>query len=126
MLGKRLLENKADIIFLVDEFYKQVLVDDKIGYLFTEVIQINLEKHMPLMYNFWESVLFGVATYKGNPMIKHLKLHQKSPLSSEHFDRWLILWENTVNDHFSGVKAEEAIAKAKQLGTLIQFKIRQL
>ncbi|PZD78262.1 group III truncated hemoglobin [Mesonia sp. K7] len=125
-MEKRLLENKDDIIFLVDEFYKQVLTDEKIGYIFTEVAQLDVKKHMPIMYNFWESALFGAVSYKGNPMIKHIELHQKSLLSSAHFERWLKLWENTVNFHFRGEKAEEAIYKAKQIAALMQLKIGQL
>ena len=52
--------------FLVDEFYKKVLKDEVIGYLFTEVVELSWDKHIPVMYDFWETVLLGNMKYKGN------------------------------------------------------------
>lgn len=47
------IENRKDIEFLVDEFYKQVVKDELIGFFFTEVIALNMDQHMPIMYDFW-------------------------------------------------------------------------
>lgn len=75
------------------------------------------------MISFWETLLFGIASYKGNPMLKHLALNKTIPLNKDHFNQWLYLWEETVNEIFKGVKAKEAIAKAKSIGGLMQYKI---
>ena len=117
------IENRADVEFLVDKFYEKVLKDDLIGFFFNDVVQLNLKKHMPVMYDFWESTLFGLAKYRGNPMLKHIELDQKSKMKAEHFDRWLALWEETVNEYFQGNIAEDAINKANQIGGLMKFKI---
>lgn len=117
------IENREDIQNLVDSFYEDVLKDDLIGHFFTEVVAVNWERHLPVMYDFWESVILSAGAYSGNPIIKHIDLHLKFSLKPKHFDRWLSLWANTVNRLFEGPMAESAVSKAKQLAQLIQLKI---
>lgn len=119
------IEERRDIEVLVDAFYKKVVVDDVIGSFFTEVVELDWDKHIPVMYDFWETTLLGNMRYKGNPMIKHIELNRKEPLEARHFDRWLALWESTVRDNFRGIKADEAILRARQIGELMKFKIQQ-
>ena len=117
------IKTKQDIIILVDAFYKKALTDLEIGYFFTEVMKINLEKHLPKLYNFWESILFKKASYSGNPMMKHLEINKTSQIKPAHFDRWLFLWQETVEELYTGELATEAINRANQIGQLMQFKI---
>ena len=119
------IQSREDIIFLVDTFYKQVLTDEAIGYIFTEVAQLDWEKHMPVMYDFWETMLLGNMLYKGNPMLKHIALDQKEKLTARHFDRWIQLWRETLKKHFTGEKAEEAMQRAEMMRQLMQYKIEQ-
>lgn len=121
---------KADIIneehikFLVDRFYNKVLTDAVIGYIFTEVNPIHLEHHMPVMYAFWNSVLLGKSGYNGNVMEKHIDLNQKLKLTVSHFNRWLLLWEETVNENFEGPKATEAKDRARNIAAVLQFQLK--
>ena len=119
------LENREDIEFLVDTFYKKIIIDDKIGFFFTKVIKLDWNKHIPAMYDFWETTLLGVAKYKGNPMLKHIELNAMKELNAEHFERWLSLWKETIQGNFVGEISEQAIKKADQIGGLIKFKIEQ-
>jgi hemoglobin len=119
------ISSETDVKHLLDSFYKKVIADPVIGFIFTEVIALSWEKHMPIMYSFWTSLLLGPNTYAGNPMIKHIELNQKTPLTKEHFERWLTLWESTVHENFSGPKADEAISRAKSISGIMQFKIGQ-
>jgi hemoglobin len=123
---KKDIENTDDIKFLVDAFYQKVVNDDVIGYFFTEVVPLSWERHLPVMYQFWETILLAKAAYKGNPVKKHLELHQKEPLEVKHFDRWLYLWKATIDEHFSGKVAEEAKKKAVTMKQLMMAKIRFL
>jgi hemoglobin len=120
------IENRGDIETLVDEFYKKVIADDLIGHFFTKVIELKWDRHIPTMYDFWETTLLGKMRYKGNPMVKHIELNRKESLNPEHFDRWLALWESTVTENFGGGKAEEAIHRARQIGELMKYKIQHL
>ena len=117
------IQSRANIKSIVESFYKTAMQDDQIGYIFTDVAHLDLVKHLPRIVDFWESVLFGVGKYQGNPVLKHVHLHSLSPLTKAHFDRWLTIWNKTISDHYHGEKATEAISKAKMMGDLMLFKI---
>lgn len=117
--------NESDIKLLVDEFYKKVVVDPVIGFIFNDVVKLSWEKHVPVMYSFWSSLLLGTTTYSGNPMVKHMELDKKVALTKNHFDRWLNLWDVTVNENFKGVNADEARKRAKHIAGIMLFKVEQ-
>jgi hemoglobin len=119
------ITEREDIELLVDEFYKKVLKDEVIGHFFTKVVPINWENHIPTMYDFWSATLLGQQGYQGNPMHKHIDLHQKSTLTSAHFDQWLKLWKETVQEYFSGPKANEAVERAGHIAKLMHFNVTQ-
>ena len=117
------LDSREAIKLLVDEFYKKVSQDDLLGPVFNEVAQIDWDHHLPKMYDFWETVLFGAQKFKGNPMDTHIQLSKHTPLTKPHFDRWLALFTNTVDEHFKGNKAEEAKMRAHSIAGIMQHKI---
>lgn len=117
------ISSRADIELLIDRFYEKVIKDELIGFFFNSVIKLDWAKHIPIMYDFWETTLLGVAIYKGNPMLKHIELHAKQKLKPEHFDRWLHIWEETIKENFEGDIAENAVKKANQIGELMKIKI---
>jgi len=119
------IEDRQDIKLLVDAFYKEVVNDDLIGHFFTKVIPLDLDIHLPVMYDFWETTLLGNIKYKGNPMVKHIELSRKEPLNPEHFERWLSLWGTAVTENFDGPKAKEAIERANLIAELMKFKVQQ-
>ncbi len=120
---KKEIENIDDIKLLVDEFYKKVLLDKTIAHFFNDVAKVDWEKHLPVMYSFWTTLLFGTMGYKGNPMIKHLELNKKENLHHEHFNQWLKLWRETIDEFYVGEKAEEAKQKALNISSLMMNKI---
>lgn len=119
-MDKHDIQSESDVQVLVDNFYKQVVADPIIGFIFTDVASIAWKKHMPTMYSFWNSMLLGTGSYSGNPMEKHIALNGKVALTKNHFDRWLSLWEKTVNENFNGEKANEAITRARNIAMLMQ------
>ncbi len=102
------ITSEDDIKNLVDTFYAKVKRDDVIGYIFTDVVDVDWEHHLPKMYAFWQFLLLGQDTYRGNPMEAHRRVHQREPLTEAHFDRWLRLFQETVDELFEGMVAEEA------------------
>jgi len=117
------IENRKDIDRLVAIFYEKAFADDVIGYIFHNAPGFVLEKHLPVIADFWQSVLFATAGYKGNPMLKHIELNKHLPLQPEHFERWLQLWEETVKENFEGKIADDAISKSKSIAFLMNNKI---
>jgi hemoglobin len=119
------IESRADIILLVDAFYSKVKSNPVIGYIFTDVAALDFDIHLPKMYDFWCSMLLGEQSYYGNPMTPHMVLSQKVILSSDHFDEWLLLFNETVDTLFQGDKATEAKYRAKNIAGLMLHKIDQ-
>lgn len=120
---KKDINSRNDIIKLVDGFYGKVKEDTSIGPFFTEVVQVNWDKHLLAMYNFWENVVFYTGNYEGNPIAKHAAVHLLKPLRMEHFMRWQSLFNETVNEYFAGKNADLIKQKAASIGTVMQVKL---
>ena len=84
---------------------------------------LNWEKHIPVICNFWESMILGSHNYQGNPMLKHIELSRKEKLLPEHFERWQSLWNQTLDSNFEGKNASVAKQKAHQIGGLMLLKV---
>jgi hemoglobin len=105
------ISTPEDVRTLVDSFYDKVGRDQLLAPIFNDFAQVDWTTHLPTMYRFWESMLFGAGTYQGAPFRKHAVL----PVRKEHFARWLALFVETVNFHFAGPKAEEAKGRAASI-----------
>lgn len=117
------LETREDIELLVNTFYKKIQTDETIGFFFNEVAKVNWENHLPKMYQFWETLLFGQISYKGNPMAVHFPINEIVPIEQKHFEHWLKIWTETVDELFNGERADLAIYKAKNISQLMAFKM---
>lgn len=106
---------RADIDELMQRFYGAAMADPVIGYIFTEVAHLDLREHLPIIGDFWESVLFGSDTYRqhgNNPLDVHEALNLREPLLEHHFERWLELFGQSVDSLFHGPRAEYAKQRA--------------
>lgn len=122
-LFKHDIETQADIAELVALFYGRIRQHDELGFIFDDVAQVNWETHLPKIIDFWTTVLFGTQAYKGNPMIAHLELGQKTPIHPHHFDEWLALFIKTVDELFEGERAEVAKMRAQSIAVVLQSKL---
>lgn len=111
-----------DIKALVDKFYALVRKDKLLGPIFEKKIGSNWGPHLEIMYRFWGSVLLNGYSYHGNPFSKHSSL----PIDKEHFERWLALFNQTLDRHFEGPKAKEASHRATQMAIMFQSKLRYM
>lgn len=118
------LVDRDDVEELVRAFYSSAFVDPLIGPIFTDVAEMDLEHHLPIMCDFWETVLFNANLYRRNALQLHYALNERHPLTPEHFDRWLMLWEATVDAHFSGPTAELAKRQATRIAGSIHRRMR--
>lgn len=117
------ISNRQDIELLVNSFYDKVRADKTIGYIFNDVAAVDWMLHLPKMYSFWETVLLGKMSFKGNPMDVHIKLSRKTQMHQTHFDQWLTLWNTTIDEHFEGITATEAKQRGKNIAGLMLHKI---
>ena len=123
---KKDISSREDLFLLVSTFYEKLLADVSISYLFTEIAKIKLDHHLPVLVDFWDSILFQSDTYQKNAMQPHINLHQRSPLQAMHFETWLRYFNETVNELFEGEKAFQAKEKALSIATVMKIKLMQL
>ena len=81
-----------------------------------------LEKHLNTLVDFWDNILFYTGTYGKNAMQPHLLLHQKKPFSKIHFDTWLKLFNQSVDDNFKGENASVLKNRALSVATIMRIK----
>ena len=103
-----------DVKFLVNTFYDKIRVDSLLGGIFNAILEGKWDKHLPIMYRFWQTVLLKEHTYQGSPFRPHAKL----PVEKAHFDRWLSLWHETLDENFEG---EGVVLAKKQAGVMAEM-----
>ncbi|MBT6649753.1 MAG: group III truncated hemoglobin [Flavobacteriales bacterium] len=119
------IRQRKDLELLVSEFYKKVLVDDKIAPVFIGKIKIDWESHLPIICDFWENLLWGGDKYQANLLQKHLDFNKHIPFTHLHLERWLLHWNATLTENFEGDNATQISERAGHIGRLILFKISQ-
>jgi hemoglobin len=120
------ISTREDCARLVRAFYERALVDEVIGFLFTDVAHLDLEHHLPRITCFWETVLLGARSYGGGAFRPHLQLNAQVPLRAGHFQRWLWLWNATVDEHFNGPVAEAAKQHADRVANAFYDRIETI
>ncbi len=119
---KRDIQNIDDIKLFVDTFYEQIQKDDILGHIFNDKIQDRWPEHLNKMYRFWQTVLLDEHTYYGSPFVPHAYL----PVERVHFERWVQIFEKTINTHFEGSKAEKAKWQGQRMAEMFQVKIQYI
>lgn len=119
------IQTQEDLYVLVDEFYKKLLGDTTISYIFTDVVKIKLEEHLPILVTFWSQGILGTGGYSKNLTQIHLNVNEKEYLSPELFKIWLNHFYNSIDENFKGQKAEQIKTQALSIATVMQIKIAQ-
>ena len=119
------IQTQKDLYLLVDEFYKKLLSDNSISYIFTDIVKIKIEEHLPILVTFWSQAILGTGGYTRNLTQIHLDIDKKEPLTPELFTIWLNHFNTTVDENFTGVNAEKIKTQALSLATIMQIKIHQ-
>src|SRR5215218_7557457 len=109
----------------MNAFYERLLADERISYIFTDVAKLDIKTHIPVIADFWESVLLNKNVYHNNAMKIHMDLNDKTQLSKEHFNVWLTHFIATTDELFEGDIALLAKQRARSVATLMEIKIAQ-
>jgi len=120
---KKDITTRADIEQLIIAFYEKVKQDATIGFIFTDVVKINWAHHIPVIVDFWESILLDNPVYKKNAMEVHYDLNKKVPLQKEHFESWMLLFATSVDELFEGKIATSAKVRAQSIASVMLFKM---
>jgi hemoglobin len=120
---KRDIESREDLEIFLRAFYKKAFADELIGYFFTEVVPLDLKTHIPVIANFWESIVFNKHNYRKNVMEVHQHIHDLSKIKKEHLSRWVKLFAETLDENFQGEKNELMKQRARSIATLMDIKL---
>lgn len=114
------INSLEDIQLLVDTFYGRIRKDDLLKDIFNGVIKDRWPEHLEKMYRFWQTVLLEEHTYFGSPFVPHAEL----PVDKLHFERWVKLFGETVDDLFVGERADKAKWQGDRMAKMFLSKIR--
>jgi hemoglobin len=117
------ITSRQDIQRLVDAFYTRIRADAVLGPIFDDVAHVDWAVHLPKMYDFWESVLFGRPVFKGNPLAVHRALATLTPLTGSKFARWVSLFQQTVDELFAGPMAGIAKDRAARIAVTMHHHV---
>ena len=124
MMTKKDILDRADIHIIVDLFYKKLLRDEEMNIFFEKFKNPQvLKKHLDVLVDFWDNILFYSGTYAKNAMLPHIELNKKTPFSKLHFDLWLGHFNDTIDDKFKGENAEIIKNRANSIATVMKLKI---
>lgn len=116
MKQKTDITTPEDIKNLITRFYEKATKDDLLSMYFTET---NWNKHLPIMYAFWENIAFSSSNYNGNPMEHHRHINKIHPISDIHFKRWLKLFTSSIDELFEGDTCELIKERARSIGKIM-------
>ena len=124
---KKEIQNRADVFLLVTQFYTKVRKDEILGPIFNNAIN-DWPEHLNRLTDFWESNLFFVAKFKGNPISKHRLVDAQNQHTIEPMDFgvWLRHWFTTIDAHFYGEKATLAKNRARNMSSLLYTKMHEV
>jgi len=117
---KKQIENRADVSFLVHQFYAKIKADKEIGFYFNEMIT-DWDAHLEKLTDFWETNLFAVKKYKGNPHAVHNEVdaHFDEKITANEFGIWLNHWFQTIDEYFEGENADTLKRRARKMSTFL-------
>jgi hemoglobin len=117
------LDDRSAIHDLVVAFYREVVFDELLAPVFTEVAEVDWSEHIPKLIDFWCRVLLGEPGYRGAVLAAHLRIHDLEPLRIEHFDRWHSLWVDTIDARWRGPIANLAKDHAARIGASLAHRL---
>lgn len=120
------IQHRTDVNLLVTTFYTKIRQDKVLGPIFNDKIH-DWDAHLAHLTDFWESSLFFVNKYKGNPLEKHIEVDNaiQNTITEHHFGIWLNYWIQTLDELFEGEKVNIAKNRARKMGTFIYIKLFQ-
>ena len=126
MIEKPDITNRRDIEKFIILFYQNVIKDDTLGIIFTKIFPLNWEQHIPLITDFWETILLDNSVYKKNAMEIHYEINKTYKLEKKHFDAWLHLFNTTIDHMYSGEKVLLAKKRAAGIAALMLLKMDKI
>jgi hemoglobin len=114
------IKSRNDINILVKTFYAKIRENKLLGPIFNgHIPPQEWPNHLSKLTDFWETNLFGIAKFKGNPSKKHINVdaNLNHTIDQVHFGKWLQLWFETIDELYEGQLATKAKESACKMAT---------
>ena len=121
---RRDIATDNDVGVVVRRFYRAVIADPLLGPLF-ERFGVDWPRHIPKLEQYWEYVLLDRPSAAVNTIAAHAPVQRATPFGRRHIERWLELWEETVDELYVGPVAARAKGRARQVGRALQAVARR-
>jgi hemoglobin len=112
--------SEAEIHSLVGTFYTRIQSDDLLGPIFDAHVGDGWDAHLDKMCDFWSSILLATGRFRGNPIVAHQGVPE---ITSEGFDRWLVLFEEVASDVLSPTHTIDVVARAHRMRLVLERRI---
>jgi hemoglobin len=109
------LSTPAHIHDLVTIFYREIVFDEVLEPVFSDVAEVDWAEHIPKLIDYWCWILLGINGYPGAVTRVHRHLHELAPIEPIHCDRWYRLWVQCIDEQWAGPGAEKAKTHAATL-----------
>ncbi|OMC32567.1 hypothetical protein A5740_12880 [Mycobacterium sp. GA-1841] len=120
---RREIVDRSDIEQLARIFYNRALSDEILFKYFVELRFGELEHHLSKIVDYWDTKLFHTARYREDSLQVHLRLNALHRLQASDFQRWIELWQATIDELFVGRTAATAKFIGAQMGCILYSRI---
>lgn len=118
-VDERDIADRGDIERFVRDFYREVAMDDLLGPIFADS-GVDWNTHIDTLVAFWSWQLLNEDGYDGNPLRAHQPIHARWPFTDAHYERWLSLFDATLDESFDGPVADFAKERAAKMATAMR------
>ena len=111
------IEDREDVSKLVNAFYDKIRKDEFLGPIFEMHLEGRWPAHLEKLTDFWETNLFGIPKFRGNPQSAHAIVDRNLDyeVSQSHFSHWVEMWHETIDEMFEGMLADRAKMAAERM-----------
>ena len=117
MSSLRSVVTEREIRLMVERFYGRVQDDDLLFPVFDRLLTHGWDAHVDRMVDFWASILLGARRFQGDPVARHRAIHELGP---QHFDRWLLLFGEVLDDTFPEHIAKDILWRAQRMRHVLE------
>lgn len=100
---------------LVINFYQKIQQDEILGPIFNDIAKVDWNHHIPLICQFWNSIMLKTNEYHGHAYRKHVILGEKTNLTEAHFSRWLNIFQEEAFKYLPAREAQLITDKATMI-----------
>lgn len=106
---------------LVTHFYQKIQCDKVLGPIFNDIAQVDWDHHIPLLCQFWNSIMLKTNEYHGNAYRKHVILGETTQLTEAHFSRWLVIFQEEAFKYLPIQSAQLITEKAYMIAESLKI-----